>query len=329
MKYKLEDRRRKASHKKNNILENLFPEMIELLAPVEEKALQRFNKPKKKVFFIVGCARSGSTLLYQYLAKTNLFAYPTNLVSRFYYAPYVGARVQQLLLDNDSKGEIFNIENNQFEYESKLGKTSGAGAPHEFWYFWDRFFKFDDLQQLSEKSKKNINWELFNKELHAFESAFDKPILMKAMKLNWHLDLLVKNIPNVHIIFIKRDVLYNAQSLLQAREDFFGNKESWYSFKTENYSELNKLSPEKQVVHQVFGTNKAIQQQLDLLEKSQYTTINYEDFCESPNELMINLYKSAGLTLRGELLNSQFDSGNRRKLDNKTFNLLIKVINEL
>src|SRR5690554_2255771 len=103
MNYKLEDSQRKASHKKNNILENLFPEMIELLAPVEEKALERFNKPNKKVFFIVGCARSGSTLLYQYLAKTNLFAYPTNLVSRFFYAPYVGARIQQLLLDNDSK----------------------------------------------------------------------------------------------------------------------------------------------------------------------------------------------------------------------------------
>src|SRR5690554_5370560 len=121
MNYKLEDSKRIQSHKKNHILENLFPELDELLTPVEQKVLNRFNKPQKKVFFIVGCARSGSTLLYQFLAKTNSFAYPTNLVSRFYYAPYVGARIQQLLLDNDSKGEIFNVENEQLEFKSNLG----------------------------------------------------------------------------------------------------------------------------------------------------------------------------------------------------------------
>ena len=56
--------------------------------------MERFSK-----VFVVGALRSGTTLFTQWLATTGLTAYPTNLLSRFYGAPLVGAKIQQLLTD--------------------------------------------------------------------------------------------------------------------------------------------------------------------------------------------------------------------------------------
>ena len=73
---------RQEQHKKYQELENIFPELEKVLGDSEKSILDQFSAPKKKVYLIIGCARSGSTLLYQYLAKSNYFVYPTNFLSR-------------------------------------------------------------------------------------------------------------------------------------------------------------------------------------------------------------------------------------------------------
>jgi len=299
----MENNKRTNSFKKNLALENIFPEMEKLLGPIEENILDRFNSPKRPVLFIVGCARSGSTLLYQYLSKTGVLAYPTNILSRFYYAPYIGARIQQMLVDFDFKNEIFN-KDIQADYNSNLGKTKGPIEPHEFWYFWDRFFKFNNLQQLTEEELSKVDWKLFLKELDSIQYVFKKPLVMKAMKTNWHIKELSKISDQFYFIYIKRPVLYNAQSLLNSRMKFFGNYNEWYSFKTLNYNEITNSPPWEQAIEQVISTNEAIENQLKEIP-NRSIQLEYEKFCNNPSELIAELQKKTGIDFSQSLNSNQ------------------------
>ena len=102
------------------------------------------------IIFIMGCARSGTTLVSQYLARSREFCYPTNFISRFYYAPYIGALLQRLMFDLDTKGELFGSFKEAVDFKSVLGKTKAASSPNEFWYYWRRFFKFGEIQKLDD-----------------------------------------------------------------------------------------------------------------------------------------------------------------------------------
>ena len=318
---------RQNEHKKLEELENIFPELESVLGSAEGSILNKFKVPKKKVYFIIGCARSGSTLLYQYLAKTGYFVYPTNFLSRFYYAPYIGYRLQQALLDFDVKGEIFQQDSIKNNFSSNLGKTKGPKQAHEFWYFWNRFFKFGELQQLSKEEISNVNWSLFLKELHALEEASKKPILMKAMNLNWNLKDLQKRIPNVHFIYIKRDILFNAQSLLLSRDKFFGDYKEWYSFKTPNYHSLKKLNPRVQVVEQVIANNTAIETQLESVKNTNKTIITYSNFCKQPLNIIQQL-NCNGANIIESNTDLNFKNGNKKRISDSYFNEMLDYLSK-
>lgn len=315
---------RKNNHKKNTNLESIFPQLENAIGGAELTVLEPFSAPQKKVYFIVGCARSGSTLLYQYLSKTNYFVYPTNFLSRFYYAPYLGYKLQQVLIDFDDKGEVFNNINEQVDtFKSNLGKTQGPKEAHEFWYFWNRFFKFKNIQKLSKKEIQNVDWCMFLKELHALETAANKPILMKAMNLNWNLLELAKRIPNIHFIYIKRDVLYNAQSLLHSRNKFFGNMDTWYSYKPPNYKEIKTLPIEQQVVEQVMANNSSIENQLSQINSKNKTTLEYAQFCKTPFNCIEKINKKIDIP---STLRKSFKNTNTQNLPNYLFNAIKRYI---
>ena len=85
--------------KRNVDLEALLDELSVLLGPVENKILKHYASPQYPGLLIIGAPRSGTTLMLQWLAQTGKFVYPTNLLSRFYAAPYIGVKIQQLLTD--------------------------------------------------------------------------------------------------------------------------------------------------------------------------------------------------------------------------------------
>jgi len=306
---------RQDRYKKIEDLERVFREMEQLLADPEKRAIERFSRPLKPVFLIVGCARSGSTLLYQYLASTGLFAYPTNLMSRFYFAPYIGARIQQMLLDFDRNGEVFSGAA-KGDFVSDLGNTFGPSEPHEFWYFWDRFFKFGDIQKLSDENLRAVDTTIFLKELAAVEYVFQKPLIMKAMKMNWHIPFLAALSDNIYFIYLKRNVLYNAQSLLIARQKYFGIYDEWYSFKPPNYDSIKGKPHYAQVVDQVYANNDAIEQGLREVPSNRWVQVDYEEFCASPESTLKRVANVGGLSWAGgQTFTGKFVTGNKRKID--------------
>jgi hypothetical protein len=277
---------RQLEFRRNEKLEELLSEINSILEVAEAKVLELFHMPRYPLILVVGCARTGSTLMMQWLAKTGKFGYPSNLLSRFYGAPYIGAKIQKLLTDPeyDFNREIFNF-GDEISFSSNLGKTKGALEPNEFWYFWRRFIPNTDPEYLDDKSLLKVNTKKFAAELAAIEAVFDKPLAMKGHILQFNIPFLSNILQKVLFVFIKRNPLYNIQSLLEARVKYFGDRNAWYSVKPKEYEKLKGLDPFQQVAGQVYFTNKVIQQGLKNIDVSRWLQVDYEDFCESPGKV--------------------------------------------
>lgn len=277
---------RRKEHQRNENLERLLHEINDLLAPVEEKVLKSYRMPKYPVVFIVGCGRSGSTLMHQWLANTGIFAYPSNLLSRFYDAPYIGAKIQQLLTNPkyDFNQELLDF-NSEISFDSNLGKTRGALEPHEFLYFWRRFLPNAEIDYLDEQSLSKIDSEKFIAELAAIEAVFDKPLSMRAHILMFNIPFLSSILDKVLFLFIKRHPFYCIQSFLEARVKFFGDRKAWFGAKPKEYDMLQTLDPIEQVAGQVYFTDRANEEGLGQIDAERGMRVSYEDFCMAPERV--------------------------------------------
>jgi len=282
--------KRQSDFKRNQTLESLLTEVNSDLWTIEEKLL-RIEKPNFPIVFIVGPHRSGSTLMMQWFANTGLFSYPTNLLSRFYQAPIIGAKLQLLLADEryNFRDELKDFNSN-VDFSSENGKTKGALAPNEFWYFWRRFLPFTDLDYLpTELLLKESDTKTMVSEFAGMIDVFQKPMALKAMILNYNIDFLDQLFENAIFIHTKRDPLTNIASALDARERQLGSIDEWYSFKIPEYYELKKLNPYEQVAGQIYHINKAVEDGLANVAEHKKMTVQYEYFCENPETVYESL----------------------------------------
>lgn len=264
-------------------LEALLTELNNNLAGVNETYLQDAEERHSKIF-VMGALRSGTTLFTQWLANTGLSAYPTNMLSRFFGAPLVGARIQQLLTDPryNFRDEILDF-NSGVNFSSENGKTRGALAPNEFWYFWRRFLPFADLDYLPPNElRAQGDLPRLREELNALANIFDKPFAMKAMIMNQNIAELAEQFDKPLFVWVHRDPVYNIQSALEARKRQYGDINTWYSFKIREYPQLKELDPLDSVAGQIAAINNAVAAGLAALPEHKKLVVEYEDFCRRP-----------------------------------------------
>lgn len=274
---------RTKNFERNQSLESLLDDINTELSTVEEKLLKESNLDMP-IVFIMGPHRSGSTLMMQWLANTGIFCYPTNLLSRFYQAPIMGAKIQLLLSDEryNYRDELKDFSS-KINFESDNGKTRGALAPNEFWYFWRRILPLRDLDyvptnELVEKCDK----ETLKAEFAGMMNVFKKPMALKAMILNYNIDFLDQLFEHAIFIHTKREPLTNIESALKARERQFGSIDKWYSFKIPEYHDLIQKNPYEQVAGQIYHINGAVEAGLAQVAEHKKMIVEYEEFCKDP-----------------------------------------------
>jgi hypothetical protein len=274
---------RQEEFRRNPRLEQLLQELNSLLGPLEEEVRQSYRMPRYPVVFVVGVPRCGSTLVLQWLAHSGRFAYPTNLLSRFYGAPSIGAKIQLLLTapEYNFKDEILDFSGG-ISFSSNLGKTQGALAPNEFWYFWRRFIPNTEPQYLDQETLSQVRSVEFVSELAALESVLGKPWAMKGLILELNIPFLSSILDKALFLFVRRDPFHNIQSLLESRVRYYGDRRAWYSIKPQEYEMLKNLDPFDQVAGQVYFTNRGIQKGLEQIDTARTVVVDYEDFCTNP-----------------------------------------------
>lgn len=275
---------RRPEHRRNPVLEALLGELARDLGAESRRPPAARDRPRHPTVLVVGCPRSGTTLCYQWLAATGTFTYPTNLVSRFPTAPWVGERVQRLLTDPacDHGGELGLDASVAEPFASRLGKTRGPFAPHEFWYWWRRFLPAGETHRLDSEQLATVDVERLRHELAAWEEVRGLPLLMKGLILNWNLPWLAEALPGAVFVFVRRDPFFTMQSLLAARRDFSGDEGTWYSFRPATFPELAGRPAAEQVAAQVHDTEAAVREGLAQVAPDRRLEITYEELCADP-----------------------------------------------
>lgn len=297
---KAEERERDEAFKRNIQLESLLNSLNGVLCCAEEQLLTSSEDlgSSQPLVFIMGPLRSGTTLFTQWLASTGIVSYPTNLLSRFYGAPLVGAQIQLLLTDPrfNFRNEILDF-NSSVSFESENGKTEGALAPNEFWYFWRRFLPFKELDWLSDEELFHVvDKDRLVSELEGLTRVFDKPFALKGMILNYNIPFLDAIFDRAIFIEMRREPVNNVASILDARRRQLGNDKEWYSFKIPEYSQLKGLDPVMQSAGQLHYINAAVKIGMGKVNESRKLVVEYEEFCQSPRRVFDELVSKLDLS---------------------------------
>jgi len=266
-----------------NYINFIVNKILTLLTPIirrwENKYIKKYsNQPlKHQPVFIIGAPRTGSTILYQTLTNQFDVLYVDNLVCKFYKNFFFGF----WLRDKIFKQKAHNC------FKSNHGDTSKCGlyAPSEcggFWYRWlpsDRHFV--DYEDITDEMLSEIR-----KEITTVINYFDKPIVFNNNNIALRIRLIKKIFPDAKFIIADREPIFVAQSLLKARKTFYNDLNIWWSIMPKNYIELLEEPYFKQVVLQHYNINKQMYKDLtELINDTNYLTINYKDFCANKNKV--------------------------------------------
>ncbi len=235
----------------------------------ENFSIEHDSKITCSPIFIVGAPRSGTTFLYQLIVSMFNVEYPTNFIAKFWGNPVVGYILQSELLANEKEEFVSSFKSHHGFTENELLE------PHEFGYFWSRWFDHSKSHYTSCDAK--VNKDLIH-TIDTLQTISNKNWVFKNLTLGLKIPLIKKLFPNAKFIYIQRDPYDTALSLYKGRIERFGSDEAWWSLEPKEINEIKKLSPKEQVVAQVYYINKQIEEDLHKLSSDDYLQIDYDLF---------------------------------------------------
>lgn len=254
---------------------------------LEELAAEDITAPERPLVLIVGAPRSGTTVLSQWLQTTGAFAVPTNAMARFSGAPGLSARLQQALFDPAFAygDQLADLAQQADGFTSDLGKTRGALAPSEWFFFWRRHLGQAELEPIGTERLAAVDWARLRAELAAVESAFERPFACKGLMLQYDLPAVAERLPEALFLHVEREPFFNAQSLLRARRRFHGDEATWWSSRPPGVEVADGAGPIEQVAAQVQLDRRAVRAGLEALAPERWLRVGYEDFCRDTDAL--------------------------------------------
>jgi hypothetical protein len=252
----------------NFLINKIYILLLVFIKKWEQKYCDKYANMSLKYqpVFIIGAPRTGSTILYQIITNQLDVLYIDNLICRFNKSLFFGFWLSNKLF----KQMAHNC------FKSNHGDTSMCGlhAPSEcgsFWYRWlPRDRHFIDFNDIDENMVEEIKKEVISVMNYA-----NKPLVFKNLNMGQRLRLLYKCFPNAKFIFIKRDPVYTAQSILKAKRQLNMNDDDFWSVMPKNVKELKKMNSYEQIVKQIFYIEKQIKEDLKLFPKDQVLEIDY------------------------------------------------------
>lgn len=252
-----------------------------LVKPLERIFSRKYTKEplKHQPVFIIGAPRTGSTILYQIISNQFDVLYFDNLVCRMHQIPFIGFWFSE---------KVFRHRPHNC-FRSFFGATLAFGlrAPSEcgaFWYRWlPKERHFVDYKDFNDKTVSQIR-----NELTAIINHFDRPLLIKNLNAGQRLRLLKKCFPEAKLIYVRRDPLMVAQSILEAKREIGLRDCDFWSVRPFNFVELLNLDGFEQVVKQIYYLEKQIEKDLGLFDSRNVLRLDYKNLT-TKNEEIIDL----------------------------------------
>ena len=243
------------------------------LAPFEAERYEQLEE-ELPTLHVVGAPRSGTTLLYQVIASGLEVGAVTNLVAAFWRAPVTGLRLARAL----------GVERVHSSFDSSFGRTHGIAEPHEFGYFWNHHLRYPDLGERGPRHEETIDWRALALVIRNMARAAGAPMAFKPMLLTWHLERMVEAMPRTCYVWIRRDRVATALSLLEMRRSLFGSLDAWASLRP--LEPLDGEPPWRQVAAQVVLIERTIAAAARRLGPDRVLEVAYDELCRDPGGVL-------------------------------------------
>jgi len=250
------------------------------LSVVERAMLSRHEGPVGPQLFILGLPRSGTTLIYQYVVHRLAVSYFSNGVGRYPRSPCFTTMVQRLC-----HGDYHS------DFQSNYGKVSGPMAPREAGSFWGRFFDPDNYVEYPSLSAPQIR--ILRKSVACVQAIFGgAPFANKNVKHLLRIAALARLFPESRFLFVERDRVNVALSLLRGRFETLEDASEWLSARPTDYDSLKNLPVIEQIAGQLNSLDRRARADLSQLDPNRILRISYEAFCDRPECLTEKLDSS-------------------------------------
>lgn len=249
--------------------------MNHLLAEGDDIAVSGIDRPN---LFIFGLPRSGTTLLYQLLAYSLDIGYVSNLSARFWLAPRTGTILARAVLGNRRDGS----------FQSDYGKSLDPAGPHEFAFFWQHWLNMrtvDDAIDFS-GSGRNVNWEGLRRTLCGIQDVFDRGLVHKTNYVANVSQGVMRHLQMPFLIYIERDPLAVALSILKARRAYYGTPEVWWATYPPTHGAIRGLPFPEQIARQVQDLRASYRRIMDSLDPACLLRVTYTALCQEPARLV-------------------------------------------
>lgn len=252
---------------------------------VNEKVLDKYDIYSAPEFncplahppvFIIGAPRSGSTLLFQALTDAFDVGYLTNRHNMYFGSP----RLCEILFQPLKNKSASNFSSNH-------GQTEGWDAPSECGAWWYRFFPREPAY-VTEGDVSVNEMRRFRRSLAGYVEVAHRPVIFKNLYASLRLELIAKYIPEALFVWIIRDEVANAQSILEAKYKDLGSYEPWWSVPLPDMECTETLSPACKAMLQVQGINALIKDTInkEIIPKKSVMIVNYEEFCQNTEKTL-------------------------------------------
>ena len=226
--------------------------------------------------YVLGLPRSGTTLAVQQIVSGLDVGYINNLIASFWMAPTCGIRLSQKLLPAGFESS----------FQSEFGRTRSIDEPHEFGYFWSRHLGIEGLQEPGEGDRADVDWASLKHTIVGMCETFDRPIVFKNFFFAWYAEQILDLFERAIVVYVSRDPMEVAMSLLRMREEFFGSKEAWASLRPKEYSWLKDEPYWVQVAGQVHFLDLAFREAKSLIPGDRIIETTLGEIREMPNEFV-------------------------------------------
>jgi hypothetical protein len=244
------------------------------LQPLGRRLARARRDPSQPIVFIVGAPRSGTTLLFQLLARHWEITFPSNFVARYWMAPVFGMKRYE---------KRYGSARKDIPLESEFGGAPGPHSPHEFSWFWQFHLGFWKTDAVDEKVLDAVDWREIRLQIEGMAGWGSRPVLFKSLNCTvYNIRRFAREFPQARFVHIRRDPLYVVESILKCRVQRYGSDRLWWTIRPRDVEDWLGRDPVEQVCHQVTDIRGAVEKSLAGIDPSRWAALDYERLVRDP-----------------------------------------------
>ncbi|MBT8202261.1 MAG: sulfotransferase [Acidimicrobiia bacterium] len=276
----------------------------------ERRRLQSAGDPELPIVLVVGLPRSGTTLLGQVLTAHLPVSFPSNLTELFPHAPITATH------------RLGRFARRRVRYETFYGNTASLGSPNDAFSIWNRWLGADRYHTPSQLDP--ATGAQMRRFFGAWELAMGRPFLNKNNRNTAAMGALAEHLPTARFVVIRRDPLFVAQSLVEARQVVQGDRRVGWGLGAEGVAGDDDYITD--VADQVKRVEQTLDEQLARLPAGVTRQVTYAALCADPAGLVRDVAGWLGVVPADTAGLEPFAVADRPRLEPAEFDRLTEEI---